>query len=368
MDDRMTYEQSDLDYRVNKYTIKCLKITLGVMALMWLANVLNIFIVDIKLMSTGVLIASIPIVGTLLLAKFVDLHKHWVKYVVIFLTVLAITILGVTLTYNVVLLSVLPLLLATQYSNKRIIVYTYILTIISIYITVMGGYFWGLCDANMLALTTTQTNQYFDMATNSIHFETANSNPWIALPLYYVLPRCMILLMLLPVIQSISANIMDYAEYAASMKQRSETDEMTGLYNKNKYLQMKTEYYSKIDLVGVIFWDVNNLKQTNDTLGHEEGDSLISTTAHMIKKLNDANRKAYRIGGDEFVMVVSNPAEGEMQEILDKWNIMVERMAGDSAIPYSVAIGMAIGKGKNIEDVVKQADDQMYRKKTEQKS
>ena len=368
MDERKAYEQADLDYRVNKYSIKCLGITQAVMAVMLVTNLLHIFIVDMKLMAVGISIASVIVIGTIIFSRVVDLHKKWVKYVIIFHTVLAITVLGVTLTYHVVLLSVLPLLLATQYCDKKILRFTYVMSVISIFVIVMGGYFWGLCDANMLALTTMQTKEYFDAATNTIHFEASNANPWLVLPLYYVLPRCMILFLLNPVIQRISENIMDYVEYAADMKHRSETDDMTGLYNKNKYLRMERKYYPKYATVGVIFWDVNNLKQTNDTLGHEEGDSLINRTAKLIKELTGVNRKAYRIGGDEFVMVVTNPAEGEMDAVLKQWNDIVDQEIEVSGIPYSVAVGMAVGKGKHIESVVKEADERMYRTKLEQKS
>ena len=288
-------KQADLDYRVNKYTVKCLKITLACLGLIWVANYLHIFIVNMQLLTTGIAIAAAITFGTIIFAKLVDLHKPWVKYAMIFLTVLAITVLGITLTYHTVLLSVLPLLLATQYCNKRMIVYTYILSIISTFLIVMGRYWWGLCDANMLTLTTEQNRFYFDEAANAIHFPLPDANPWIVLPLYYVVPRSLLLLLLLPIIQSISANIMQYAEYAVSMKNRSEIDDMTGLFNKNKYLQMKKEYYAGIDAVGVIFWDVNNLKQTNDTLGHEQGDLLICTTAQMMKNLIATNRKVYRI-------------------------------------------------------------------------
>lgn len=367
MDNTVVSEQEELDYRVNKYTVKCLKITVVGMLLVWLADLLHIFIVNFQLLTLGMLTASAITFGAIVFAKFVDLHKYWVKYVLIFLTVLSITILGITLTYHTVLLSVLPLLLATQYSNKRMIIYTYILSIVSIYLIVMGGYWWGLCDANMLTLTTEQTRYYFDGAANAIHFSVPDANPWIVLPLYYVVPRSLLLLLLLPVIQSISANITECEMYAVTMKNRSENDDMTGLFNRNKYMQMKEEYYPAVDTVGVIFWDVNNLKQTNDTLGHRQGDFLINTTAHMIKKLQNANRIAYRIGGDEFVMIVSNPKEDELKEILHRWDEMVKETVTGSKIPYSVAMGMAVGAGKNIDDVVKQADEQMYRKKTEQK-
>lgn len=63
------------------------------------------------------------------------------------------TITGVFLTYHVVVAMVLPLLYALLYSSKATMRYIYILTIISTIIIVYGGYYYGLCDANMVLLT-----------------------------------------------------------------------------------------------------------------------------------------------------------------------------------------------------------------------
>lgn len=362
------YNQSEIDYRVNKYTLRCLTITVIGMILVWIANVLNIFIVNMELLSRGIFLGASVTLITVGIGKHVDLHKSWVKYFLVFGTMVAVTIVGITLTYHTVLFSVFPLLLATQYMDKKMIVYTYLLSVASIFAIVLGGYFWGLCDANMLILTTERTDFYRNQAAGTIQFEAGNTNPWYTLTMYYVIPRCALLLTLLPVIQSISSNVMGYAAYAGSMKRLSERDEMTGLYNKNKFLHMIKGSYPKEQSVGVIFWDVNNLKETNDNLGHDQGDLIITTVAHIIMKLTDINKKAYRIGGDEFVMVVENPGENEIEEMLERWEEELERKASHLQKEISVAIGYAVGDGKDIEDIVKEADQNMYQRKREQKA
>ena len=174
------------------------------------------------------------------------------KYILIALTICCITVLGVTLTYHTLLLSVVPLLIATQYADNKTLAYTFLLTVISTFIIVMGGYFWGLCDANMLLLTTDPTKAYQDIAGKSISFESINMNPWYTLPMYYVLPRCILLALTLPVIQSISKNIMNSEKNAAMMKRLSEIDEMTGLFNRNKYLSMIQGEYRHMDRLCVV--------------------------------------------------------------------------------------------------------------------
>lgn len=360
--------QGEIDCRVNKYTLKCLKITLVALWAIWIANVLNIFIIDTELLSQGVLGASIVIAAAIVFGKVSDLHKPWVKYVLLFNMILAITILGITLTYHTVLLSVLPLLVATQYTSNRMIVYTYLLSIVSIFSSVVGGYFWGLCDANMQIITTQRASYYLDAATSTMQFQASNTNPWYTLIMYYVIPRCILLLLLLPVIQSISSNLLGYAEYAGDMKRLSEIDEMTGLYNKNKFLQMVEKSYSKFERVCVVFWDVNNLKRINDTLGHDQGDFVITNVGNMILGLSAENRKAYRLGGDEFVMVMENPKDGELEEVLKKWEEIVKVWRSLAKIEISVALGYDFGAGKDIDNIIKNADKKMYLKKQEQKS
>lgn len=356
------YNQSKIDYKINKYTFKCQKVAFMVGCVIEIGNLLNIFIVSKRLMLWGFLAYLVFFLTTAAFCKFVDLHKPWVKYVLILNTVAVVTIAGIIFTYHTVLLCVFPLLLAVQYSDKKVLTYTYVLTVISIFLVVMVGYYWGLCDANMLTLTTKTTREYMNDA-GIVELTVINDNPWVTLPLYYVFPRCLIVLMFVPVIRSISSNVMEYTEYAVSMKRLSETDGMTGLYNKNKYLQMLEETYPGVEEAAVLFWDVNNLKMINDTLGHTEGDYVITSVASVIKELTNERRKAYRIGGDEFVMVVENPGENEIKLLLEQYRSAMERRNSFSKIQISVAVGYAVGPGSDIKETAGKADEQMYLEK-----
>lgn len=361
------YNHSKIDYKINKYTYKCQKVAFIVGCVIEIANLLDIFIVSKRLMLWGFLAYMAFFLTTAAFCKFVDLHKPWVKYVLILNTVAVVTISGIIFTYHTVLLCVFPLLLAVQYSDKKVLVYTYVLTVISISMVVMVGYYWGLCDANMLTLTTKTTREYMNDA-GIVQLTAINDNPWVTLPLYYILPRCLIVFMFVPVIRSISSNVMEYTEYALSMKKLSETDGMTGLYNKNKYLQMLEETYPKVERAAVIFWDVNNLKIINDTLGHIEGDYAITSIAAIIKELTNERRKAYRIGGDEFVMVVENPQENEVNLLVEQYKNALEQKNSFSKFQISAAVGYAVGAGSDIKETAGKADEQMYLEKKEWKS
>ena len=209
---------------------------------------------------------------------------------------------------------------------------------------------------------------YFYVDANGVaHFGPVNANPWLTLPLFYAFPRSVILLALIPVLLHVS-NGMAMRELRGLYLQRmSEIDDMTQLYNKNKYLKMVKETYPKVDKVGVVFWDVNGLKATNDTLGHVMGDKLIASIADSIRGFTNDKYRAYRIGGDEFILICEGENELKMNEIANEWKKKVEELNLTSEIQLSAAIGYAAGEGKNIGAVIKLADDRMYANKVEQK-
>ncbi|MGN1171624.1 MAG: hypothetical protein ACI4SZ_08220, partial [Lachnospiraceae bacterium] len=87
----------EIDYRINRYTLKCLRIILLAILLVWILNTVHIFIVNNILLSRGFLAASIIIAGGLIFGRFADLRGSWVKYVLILITISAITVLGICL-------------------------------------------------------------------------------------------------------------------------------------------------------------------------------------------------------------------------------------------------------------------------------
>lgn len=88
----------------------------------------------------------------------------------------------------------------------------------------------------------------------------------------------------------------------AILKRLSFEDNLTKLFNRNKFIQA-SEYYKKTGMqqLGIVYFDLDGLKTINDQLGHSAGDRLISRVAHLIRQEFDG--KAYRIGGDEFLVM-----------------------------------------------------------------
>ena len=355
-------DYASLEAKANRFTVICLIITYFIMGLMWILNLLGIFIVQKSLMNYGFFLLSVVMLILVAVCNLVGYDKPWLKYVILTFAVLMTTVLSIALTYHMIIASVLPLIYAIQYSDKKLLFYTYALSVIGIFASVMGGYYLGLCDANMVLLTTSTIEEYVDEA-GIAHFGPVNDNPWVTLPLFYAFPRSIILLALIPVLLHVSNGMAKRELKGLYLQRMSEIDDMTQLYNKNKYLSMIKDYYPKVEKVGVIFWDVNGLKETNDTLGHVMGDKLIAAIADSIRGFTNDKCKAYRVGGDEFIMICEDENELKMNEIVNEWNKTIAENNKTSDIPLSSAVGYAAGKGIDIGAVIKHADDRMYANK-----
>ena len=118
-------------------------------------NMFGIFIVDKKIFMTGYVGMFFAVVHIILLLALLDLKHHLTKYVSIAAIMCVIVSASISLTYHMVIIIMIPLVIAGMYTSKRISVYTFILTIISIVLSTYGGYYFGICDANMALLTAT---------------------------------------------------------------------------------------------------------------------------------------------------------------------------------------------------------------------
>ena len=152
-------------------------------------------------------------------------------------------------------------------------------------------------------------------------------------------------------------------KYAQKMEDMAEIDGMTGLYNRSKYLDVTSGSYKKEEQVAVIFWDINFLKKINDTIGHEAGDKLIISVAESIRNVTSDDDCGYRIGGDEFILIMRGGTEKSVRRKIQEWEKVLENMQKSVEFPLSVSCGYAFGKGEDLENVINTADQMMYENK-----
>ena len=346
----------------NRYAIRCNTITQGIVFIIWILNLLNIFTIDFTTTTITLISTLIIYILGAIVCLNVDLSKSWIKYFIITWTVMLITCLTTALTYHAVIASVLPIIYTSMYASKKIKWYTIFAVIVSTMITVYMGYFFGICDANMVLLTGDPLAKYVSVD-NKFTLNELNNNLPMTLTLFYVFPRSILYTVLTFVCSNISKIITHNTNYATEMRHLAERDQMTGAYTKSKYLDMLENDYVNEERIGIIYWDINYLKKANDTYGHECGDKLIYSIASSIRQFNNENDKTYRIGGDEFVMVMRDATEKSVKEKIDKWNEFIKNAEPIGDIPLSASYGYAWGDGKNIDQIIHDADQMMYSNK-----
>ena len=160
-----------------------------------------------------------------------------------------------------------------------------------------------------------------------------------------------------------------------SAQRLARLDELTGIKNKNAF----SEYVKEIDEVinsgdydpefGVIMCDINDLKRINDTRGHSFGDEAIQKACRMICDIF-AGSSVYRVGGDEFVVILTGDDYANREKLLEILKKGSETN-GRLRIGPVIACGMAKYNpriDRSFHEVFNRADGRMYANKNELKS
>ena len=146
----------------------------------------------------------------------------------------------------------------------------------------------------------------------------------------------------------------------AEMEEKAATDEMTGLYNKNKLLATIEKRTYDYQQVAIVYWDINRLKYVNDTYGHFAGDQMIVKVAQSIRiALGDAGM-AFRYGGDEMLALIPGGTGETAEKMIKTWKQTLAAVQVDCEIPISAAVGYAIGGHEKLKNVIAEADRNMY--------
>ena len=355
----------EADSAPNAYVLRCMQYIILALILFLILQLLHIWIVDERIAMPGILGSMGFLLVAQVIGYFTDDTKPWLKYVFILLTVIAVTVFGIYLTYHAVLASVVPLLIAAQYSRKRIMIFAYILSLFSIFAIVIFGYQYGLCDANMVIQTADRTRDYGEYLFSEI---SSFSQQRSSLILFFAIPRCLLITAFIPLINAIVVNRKKIIMHDVEMKYTGEHDPLTGLHNRAKYASMLKEAYIKLDKLVILYFDINNLKYVNDTYGHDMGDELIIRAAESIRGVISENMDAYRLGGDEFMVVIPNGDSRDAEIFIENWkqNLKVINSL-PSVAECKIACGYASGNGKVFSDILNIADKNMYENKMKSK-
>jgi diguanylate cyclase (GGDEF)-like protein len=153
-------------------------------------------------------------------------------------------------------------------------------------------------------------------------------------------------------------------------------DSLTGLYNRhflNEYQELVFTAAQRHDHhIGLMSMDLNCFKKINDTFGHSVGDQVLVETARLLKKITRSDEVVFRLGGDEFLMIM--PEIENRQELEQVRERLLESFEAEfflepilEKITLSVGVALYPEDGENLDALLQVADEQMYRHKKNQK-
>jgi diguanylate cyclase (GGDEF)-like protein len=152
-------------------------------------------------------------------------------------------------------------------------------------------------------------------------------------------------------------------------------DPLTGAWTKgsfDNYLEEIAAGGEKSGRFGAIFIDLDNFKHINDTYGHLEGDTALRTAVSIIKSSIRRSDIVARFGGDEFVIIVHNTNQREMEKILIRLSEGFFRFnsgrKGLYPLSYSVGYGVYNPKKGDVWQFMNHVDHMMYQNKNQKRS
>ncbi len=154
---------------------------------------------------------------------------------------------------------------------------------------------------------------------------------------------------------------------ARTFENKAYHDQLTGLYNRTAYMDFVSQESFEPEKYIVAVFDLNNLKRCNDTLGHEAGDRYLRECADLLKIVFGEVGRCYRMGGDEFsVLMERMPLEECKKKIRELKTVVDERNSKHPEMMMGIACGYELFDKRldhDINDTARRADKMMYKEK-----
>lgn len=156
------------------------------------------------------------------------------------------------------------------------------------------------------------------------------------------------------------------------LKHERDRDSLTGIQNRHSFHAALEDYYSRkheFQNICIGLFDLNELKQTNDRCGHAFGDKYICDSVQLIHAVFNEDI-LFRIGGDEFAIILTDIAESALAEKSAALKMLVNEYNQTSAFKAGIAFGYAfceVSEESFLEQAMKKADESMYAEKRRMK-
>ena len=164
----------------------------------------------------------------------------------------------------------------------------------------------------------------------------------------------------------------DLERYNTKLSAISQTDELTGLYNRRGFISLGQESMDlalRMEKQGlVVFADMDGLKIINDTYGHEAGDKAIIAMAEALKNTFRSIDIVSRLGGDEFAIVAVDISAEFIKTLRCRLDTILENYNASSGEPYLLSISLGVvaftgSENNQLKDLLSLADSVLYEEK-----
>jgi len=167
-------------------------------------------------------------------------------------------------------------------------------------------------------------------------------------------------------IQLVGRDITNRKETEKTIRTMAYYDSLTGLPNRNKFKQYLNESIREApdQSIAILFLDLDRFKVINDTKGHSTGDIILEKVALQLKNVVKDKGIVFRQGGDEFIILLSNLNEQEVEEttgeVLHSFNSPIVIHEQEFFVTPSIGISIYPKDGADQESLIKHADTAMY--------
>lgn len=171
-------------------------------------------------------------------------------------------------------------------------------------------------------------------------------------------------------------DITDKKVYQKKIESQANNDFLTGLFNRMRCEQDLDRFIRLAELNGtegaLLYIDLDDFKHINDGLGHQYGDVLLKAISHSLQKIEGVENTCYRMGGDEFIVIIPDNSDGRLEQIakavqsifMQPWYLKGE----DYYCTMSMGIACFPTDANSVQELIRKADMALFSAKKEGKN
>lgn len=341
-----SHNAPEIEAQTNTYTIKGIRHCIIMAAIVWLLSLANLFNVSKSMMTMAFMLALLVLIVPEVLARTMGYSWSGLKYVCLISMLLVSGIFLGTVSYHALLVPAIPLLFAVQYRRRKLFWIVFALDVIIMAVAAVFAFYNGVCDLNILLAGGNTYSYYYGIRDEQLMHLMPPQSSVLRVLMYQVLPNVLILSAIALIMRNIIEKGILTEIRLAEKHWQDERDLTTRLLTEEKLREMSETFYPEVERLGVIVWQLDNIKQVNDTFGHAKGDEMIRAMAAALLREKDENSRVFRLGGISFVMVVDNPEEGKLSRTAEA---VIKGLRSRSAGSHIHAVtANAIGSGASL--------------------